>query len=156
MYCLHLPDYHCCIAEVKHSAISTGVVNATMPVDTGNEVVAMDIKKRVGHRIRALRKAQGLSMDGLAKRLAGEGEKLNPKYLGAVERGEVNISLASIAKISRALRVDPIELFRDVEKELEEDLAAVREMVAGLASQGDPAKVRALSQFLETLARLSM
>ena len=35
----------------------------------------------------------------------------NPKYLGAVERGEENIGLKKLAQVAAALQVEPYELF---------------------------------------------
>ena len=59
-----------------------------------------------GARLRQLRKSVGLSQEGLAL-LCG----LDRTYVGGVERGERNISLLNIHKISRALRISTRELF---------------------------------------------
>ncbi|MFY9853525.1 MAG: helix-turn-helix transcriptional regulator [Terracidiphilus sp.] len=64
------------------------------------------IQKRFGDRVRAIRKEQGISQEGLA--LACD---LDRSYIGGVERGERNISLVNIQKIADALRVSPKELF---------------------------------------------
>ena len=58
----------------------------------------MDICKKFGTRVRELRIAQGLSQEVLAQK-AG----LHRTYIGAIERGERNISLNNIQKISVAL-----------------------------------------------------
>lgn len=58
----------------------------------------MDICKKFGDRVRELRVAQGLSQEVLAQK-AG----LHRTYIGAIERGERNISLNNIQKISVAL-----------------------------------------------------
>ena len=60
----------------------------------------MDICKRFGARVRALRVACGLSQEDLAQK-AG----LHRTYVGGIERGERNISLVNIEKLAMALDV---------------------------------------------------
>ena len=62
-----------------------------------------------GERVRSLRKAEDLSQEGLADR-AG----LDRTYVGGIERGERNVSLANIEKLARALKLTVSELFNDV------------------------------------------
>ena len=64
------------------------------------------IKRIFGERLRRLRKNKGLSQETLA--LACE---LDRTYIGGVERGERNISLINIYKISNALGASARELF---------------------------------------------
>jgi len=64
----------------------------------------------LGARIRELRNALGLSQEELAER-AG----LHRTYLGAVERGERNVSLDNILAISRALGVTASDLLKGVQ-----------------------------------------
>jgi transcriptional regulator with XRE-family HTH domain len=61
-----------------------------------------------GNRIRALRKARGLSQESFAE-LAG----LDRSYIGGVERGERNISLNNIQKVASGLSLSIAELFED-------------------------------------------
>src|SRR5436309_15136830 len=63
------------------------------------------ILKIVGGNIRRLRKSKRLTLEQLAEKAES-----NPKYLGAVERGEENIGLNKLAQVAAALRVDPYEL----------------------------------------------
>jgi len=58
-----------------------------------------------GRNLRATRTRVGLSQEALAER-AG----LHPTYIGLVERGQRNISLVSVERLARALRVQPWEL----------------------------------------------
>jgi len=67
------------------------------------------IQIQFGKSVRRLRIRRKLSQEKLAE-LAG----LHPTYLGRIERGRQNISLANIGKIARALKVKPLELFRSV------------------------------------------
>lgn len=64
------------------------------------------VKKTFGRRVEELRKSQHLSINRLAA-MCG----MNNTYLGWVERGEVNISLKTQAKIASALDVEIWELF---------------------------------------------
>lgn len=66
-----------------------------------------EIQRRFGGRLRAIRNQKGLSQEALAFAC-----NLDRTYIGGVERGERNISLINIYKISEALGVDPKELFR--------------------------------------------
>lgn len=64
-----------------------------------------DPKTLFGNNLRRLRQASGLSQDELAAR-AG----LHRTYVGSVERGHRNVSLANIFALAKALACDPREL----------------------------------------------
>lgn len=59
-------------------------------------------------KIRRLRTAEGLSQEGLAKRC-----RLHRTYIGAIERGERNITLNTLYDIASALGVSPAELISE-------------------------------------------
>lgn len=69
----------------------------------------MDICKRFGARVRALRVARSLSQEELAQN-AG----LHRTYVGGIERGERNISLVNIEKLAAALGVSLDSLLKDI------------------------------------------
>ena len=62
----------------------------------------LDLNKRVGKNIRAIRKAQNLTIDELAERC-----DFQSPYLSDIERGERNITLQTLTKILNALDVNP-------------------------------------------------
>ena len=66
----------------------------------------MDIKKKVGMRVRELRNNIGISQDELASR-AG----LDRTYITSVECGKRNISIVNIERLSKALGVTLNEFF---------------------------------------------
>lgn len=69
----------------------------------------MDICKRFGARIRALRVVRGFSQEELAQRA-----DLHRTYVGGIERGERNISLVNIEKLATALGVTLDSLMKDI------------------------------------------
>ena len=71
--------------------------------------MALPYRRIVGQKIRAYRKQAGLSQEKLAEKAS-----LSYKYLGEVERGDVNVSLDSLMRIAKALKVKLRDLVRDI------------------------------------------
>ncbi len=69
----------------------------------------MDKLKAFGEKIRKIRIERGLSQEKLAF-LSG----LHRTYVGAIERGERNVSFKNIEKIANTLKVNLEELFRNL------------------------------------------
>jgi len=65
-----------------------------------------NIRKKFGKRVRFLRNLIKLSQEEL-----GFKSDIHRTYIGAVERGEQNISLDNIYKLSKALKVSIKDLF---------------------------------------------
>ncbi|ULO04862.1 helix-turn-helix transcriptional regulator [Paenibacillus sp. 19GGS1-52] len=61
----------------------------------------------VGNKIRQHRKAANLTQEKL-----GEILSIDPSYIGRIERGEANITLETVIKVSEALRISPYDLFK--------------------------------------------
>ncbi|MEW6679542.1 MAG: helix-turn-helix domain-containing protein [bacterium] len=61
---------------------------------------------KLGTRIRLLRKARGLSQEGLSWKA-----ELHPTYLAQIERGEVNPSFNVLYKIANALQISLSDFF---------------------------------------------
>lgn len=64
-------------------------------------------RRELGKIIRELRKARGFTQEKL-----GEKADLSYKFIGELERGRVNVSLDSLAKLAQALGVQTGDLFR--------------------------------------------
>jgi transcriptional regulator with XRE-family HTH domain len=67
----------------------------------------------IGSNIRHYRSSLGLSQEKLAE-FAG----LHRTYIGAVERGERNISAKNIAKIAEVLGVEPHQLLKKTHRKI--------------------------------------
>ena len=74
--------------------------------DDGMKAVENNIKKIFGARVRALRSEKGWSQEDFAFECG-----LHRTYIGAVERGERNVSLENIKKIADTFKIDIAELF---------------------------------------------
>ncbi len=70
------------------------------------------LQKRLGRAIRRLRKAAGYSQEDFADFVG-----VHRTYMGAVGRGEVNISLKNMEKIAGSLEITASKLLREAEKE---------------------------------------
>jgi len=64
---------------------------------------------KVGLKIRCLRQQRGISQEILAHEA-----DLDRSYMGGVERGERNISLKNLGKISTALNIPLREIMEDI------------------------------------------
>lgn len=65
------------------------------------------VRIKLGLRIREIRKNLGYSQEELADKA-----DLHRTYIGAIERGEQNVSIDNIEKIANALSVPIITLFK--------------------------------------------
>lgn len=65
-----------------------------------------NVRKKFGKRLRQLRKQTKMSQEAL-----GFKASIHRTYIGAIERGEQNVSLDNIQKLATALKVQIKELF---------------------------------------------
>lgn len=101
-----------------------------------------DIRKKIGDKIRQLRKLRGFTQEQL-----GEKSGLSYKFIGEVERGTVNPSLDSLISIAVALDVSIKDLFPN-EHDLimgftHDDLKTIRKAVKLLNSRLNVKHVKA-------------
>lgn len=59
-----------------------------------------------GNKLRKIRKEQGLSQEKLSFKSG-----LHRTYIGAIERGEQNVSVDNIEKLAKALKISSKDLF---------------------------------------------
>jgi transcriptional regulator with XRE-family HTH domain len=72
-------------------------------------VAEVDLQLIVGLNLAKVRKARGLSQEELADEL-----QFHRTYLGAVERGERNLTLKSVERLADKLGVGPLHLLKPV------------------------------------------
>jgi transcriptional regulator with XRE-family HTH domain len=70
----------------------------------------MDIRKKVGARIKELRQAIKLTQEALAYKA-----EVDKTYLNEVENGKRNVSVINLEKIIRALEVSFEKFFKGIE-----------------------------------------
>ncbi len=70
----------------------------------------MDVKLKIGQRIKQLRETADMSQKDLAYTA-----DLDRSYIASVENGQRNISIVNIEKIAKALGVTLKEFFNDIE-----------------------------------------
>lgn len=99
IYIWYLSRYFLCLTYVVYRERETAY-NSTM------KNPAKDARKKLGERVRELRKSAGFTQEEL-----GEMAEMNYKFIGELERGRVNVSLDSIVKIAAALRVKTGDIF---------------------------------------------
>jgi transcriptional regulator with XRE-family HTH domain len=68
-----------------------------------------EVQKKLGKRVAELRKKQGFSQEGFAHEC-----RFHRSYMGAVERGEKNITIQLVDRIAKALKISLAELFKNV------------------------------------------
>jgi len=64
-----------------------------------------DLQRTFGRNLRAHRKGCGLSQEEFADVLG-----VHRTYMGGIERGERNLTLKSVERIARKIKVTPLEL----------------------------------------------
>jgi transcriptional regulator with XRE-family HTH domain len=68
-----------------------------------------EVHKQFGKRIAELRKKQGFSQEAFAHECG-----FHRSYMGALERGEKNITLAMTSKVAKALKMSLSQLFKGI------------------------------------------
>ncbi|MCK4234632.1 helix-turn-helix transcriptional regulator [candidate division WOR-3 bacterium] len=86
--------------------------------------------KKIGKRIRLLRKSQELSQEELA-----ELTELHPTYIGEIERATVNASIISFQKIAKALNMTLTEIFNTPSQKEEEKSLILQKILVLLRKQ---------------------
>lgn len=110
-----------------------------------------ELAQILGVRLREYRVKAGLTQEALAEKA-----EMHPTYIGQVERGEKNLSIASLARITGALEVPLSELFADIEELAcsTESVTAVRAYeLLNRHSPQEQEKLYAILQEIESLMK---
>ena len=67
--------------------------------------MADELQRTLGRNLRSFREAEDLSQEAFAEVLG-----VHRTYMGALERGERNVSLRSVEKIAATLKIEPLLL----------------------------------------------
>jgi plasmid maintenance system antidote protein VapI len=74
-----------------------------------NDEMDVEAERVVGERVRDLRIERGVSL----RKFALEND-FNPNVISRIERGDHNITLETLLRLSRALKTTPAELLRGI------------------------------------------
>jgi len=66
-----------------------------------------EVQRKLGKKIAELRRKKGFSQEGFAHEC-----RFHRSYMGAVERGEKNITIQMLVRIVKALKISLSELFK--------------------------------------------
>jgi transcriptional regulator with XRE-family HTH domain len=67
----------------------------------------VSLQRSLGQNLRRYRQARGINQEDFADLLG-----LHRTYMGSIERGERNLSLAKVEQLAGRLEVDPLDLLR--------------------------------------------
>lgn len=67
----------------------------------------MDISKKLGKTIYSLRKEKGISQESFASKIG-----VHRTYIGMIERGEKNITIATLSKIAKGFNMHIWEILK--------------------------------------------
>ncbi len=100
------------LADRAHSDPAIAAINSLSPESHHSAMLAGMSRLSLNHvlakNLRHLREQQGLSQEGFAAKC-----RLHRTYIGAIERGERNVTLKTLELIARALGVDPLGLLKE-------------------------------------------
>jgi len=68
-----------------------------------------DVQKKLGKKIAELRKKRGFSQEDFAHECG-----FHRSYMGALERGEKNVTIQMVERVAKALKISLAELFKNV------------------------------------------
>ncbi len=101
-----------------------------------------DVLEKVGKHIKELRVEKALSQQALAE-LAG----ISYKYLGEIERGQVNLSVEILVKIARSLQMNPGDLLNDIIDDETRTISKIKSLFAELSKKDSELVLEILTVF---------
>ena len=104
-----------------------------------------DVLRKLGLRLKEIRKARGLTQEALAEKV-----DLSPQYLSRLEAGHQSPSLETVARLAEALDMELWELF---DLGHQGTVKEVRERLRRLIQESDEQKLRVALKLLYALFR---
>lgn len=108
-----------------------------------------NLQKKFGKKIRQLRKAKGLTQERLAEKA-----RLEPTYIGAVERGERNLTIDNIEKIAKGLNMKPYKFFIFQPETLTKEPDVTKEQILDILETLPKDKSRKISKILALCSKI--
>ena len=105
-----------------------------------------ELRRQLGRRIRQLRQAQGWTQRELAERC-----EMDAMYLGSTERGERNITIDNIQKITNGLGIEAHQLFLFSSATAMTEERVTDAKVRDALRQADPSRKRLMWQVLKEI-----
>ncbi len=68
-----------------------------------------EVQKKLGKKIAGLRRKRGFSQEGFAHEC-----QFHRSYMGALERGEKNVTIQVLVRLTKALKISLADLFRGI------------------------------------------
>ena len=107
-----------------------------------------EIGKIIGERIKQLRKNNDWSQEELAHRA-----NLNRTFVGAIERGEKNITIESLSKIASALEISLEEIFKYIQPVSKNTLNTSVPFIINRINAMNENQQKAVLEFLDLLTK---
>ncbi len=104
----------------------------------------MNILVSIGKRIQAVRDKAGLTQEQLEEKTG-----VNTKYISAIERGQKNITVKTLVKISKGLNIELYQLFLVSEEMGSEN--AVKKAIDALVKDADRKTLAVCLDFLRNV-----
>lgn len=101
----------------------------------------MNLLVSLGKRIQAVREKQGLTQEQLEEKTG-----VNTKYISAIERGQKNVTVKTLAKIVNGLNIELYELFLPIEIMGSEK--AVKKAIESLLKDADIKSLKLCLEFM--------
>ena len=101
------------------------------------------LQKNFGKRVKQLRKLKAWTQEEL-----GDRADIDYKYMGAIERGEKNLTINNIEKIAKAFRIKPFKLFLFSSKELIDERAITEKKIEDLLKLSKRREKEFILQFI--------
>lgn len=106
----------------------------------------MNILVSLGKRIQTIREKAGLTQEQLEEKTG-----VNTKYISAIERGQKNITIKTLEKITKGLNVELYELFL-----LSEEVGSEKAVKKGIDTLIKEADIKTLTLCLDFLRKAVM